>query len=78
MSRVELTVSGMTCEHCVATLAAALRSVPGAIRVEAALGRATVEYADDVCTVTALSEAVRSAGFSVARFLRASDAASSP
>src|SRR3990170_1443385 len=63
--RVELPVSGLTCANCVQSVERALRAVPGVTRatVNLAGGRAFVDYDPTEATVSALYEAVRSAGY---------------
>src|SRR3990170_1418487 len=63
--RVELPVSGLTCHNCVQAVERALRAVPGVTRatVNLAGGRAFVDYDPTEATVSALHEAVRSAGY---------------
>ena len=63
--RVELPVSGLTCANCVQSVERALRAVPGVTRatVNLAGGRAFVDYDPTEATVSALHEAVRSAGY---------------
>jgi copper chaperone CopZ len=60
---MRLSISGMTCNHCVKTVTATLKGVPGVTVVkEVDLGRqeAVVEGAPDVA---ALVEALRGEGF---------------
>ena len=65
LMRIELPVSGLTCEHCVHAVEGALRGVPGvrAATVNLAQGRAFVEYDPTKTTVTALHEAIKQAGY---------------
>jgi copper chaperone CopZ len=46
MTTHTLTIEGMSCAHCVKTVEDALRRVPGVLRADVAIGRATVETAD--------------------------------
>lgn len=64
MSTQVLKISGMTCEHCAATVKAALLAVPGVIRAEVsyATGAARVETAGDT-SATAMLDAVRAMGY---------------
>jgi copper chaperone len=63
---LELTVTGMTCEHCVKAVTRAVRAVPGAQAVSVDLERGLVAVAG-----TADADAVRAAivteGYGVAR-----------
>lgn len=60
----ELTVSGMTCNHCRAAVAQALNKVPGVehVTVDLATGRATVQATN--VDVAALIAAVEAQGYS--------------
>lgn len=64
MTRHTLQISGMTCDHCAASVAKALRGVPGVERAEVsyAAASAEVETGTDV-PVSALLDAVRAQGY---------------
>jgi P-type Cu+ transporter len=64
---VDLSVSGMSCASCVASLEAALSRVPGVERVSVNLAteRATVTYDADVTNVQALVQAIEQTGYRV-------------
>ena len=63
---VEISVGGMSCASCVASLEGALGRVPGvlAVNINLATERATITYDADVTTLHALIEAVEDAGLS--------------
>ena len=63
--RVELPVSGMTCDKCVQAVERALRGVPGVkdATVNLAGGRAFVDYDPERVTLSALLAAVKIAGY---------------
>ncbi len=63
----ELTVSGMTCNHCRAAVAQALSKVPGVshVTVDLATGKATIQAAPEVSADT-LVAAVQGQGYSAA------------
>ena len=63
-------VSGMTCEGCVATLSAALRSVAGVAEsdVRLAEGTARVRFDEPTCDAAKVVAAIRGAGFEVTGF----------
>ena len=65
LRRIELPVSGMTCDRCAQAVERALRAVPGVKRatVNLATGRAFVDYDPEQATLLALHEAIRSAGY---------------
>ncbi len=67
LRRIELPVSGLTCEKCAGAVERALRAVPGVGRatVNLVAGRAFVEYDPRRATVSALARAIREAGYRV-------------
>jgi P-type Cu+ transporter len=64
---VEMSVSGMSCASCVASLETALGRVPGVVHVNVNLAteRATITYDADDTTVPTLVQAVEDAGYQV-------------
>lgn len=65
MEQITLTIGGMTCGGCVATVTRVLRAVPGVTSVEVSLeqGRAVVRHDAATAPVEALRAAVEDAGF---------------
>jgi copper ion binding protein len=65
--KTTLSVSGMTCEHCVKHVTEALLGVPGVKKAKVNLksGKADVDY-DGSAGLDALKNAVTEAGFQVA------------
>jgi copper chaperone len=62
-----ITVSGMTCEHCVAAVEKEIGSLPGVARVEVGLDTGTVRIAGDPLPgISALRDAVIAAGYEMA------------
>jgi copper chaperone len=64
MKTHDLTIQGMSCQHCVRAVREALGGVPGVGGADVAVGHAKVEANDDV-TRAALAAAIAEAGFSV-------------
>jgi Cu+-exporting ATPase len=64
---VDMSVGGMSCASCVASLEAALGRVPGVTQVSVNLAteRATIAYDADVTSVQTLAQAVEDAGYQV-------------
>ncbi|HEY1555632.1 MAG TPA: heavy metal-associated domain-containing protein [Kofleriaceae bacterium] len=58
-----LSISGMTCNHCVRHVGDALRGVPGVSTVEVRLPSSADVVHDDSASPAQLVEAVRSAGY---------------
>lgn len=65
MEQTTLTIGGMTCGGCVATVTRVLRAVPGVESAEVSLerGEAVVRYDAATTPLTALRTAVEDAGF---------------
>lgn len=65
----KIVVSGMTCEHCVASVTEELREVPGVtdVRVELVAGGASDVYVDSTgpLDLAAAKDAVAEAGYAV-------------
>jgi len=65
MANIKLRVSGMTCEHCQAKVARALKETAGVYSavVDLRAGEAEVDFEDDAVTTTQLLAAVEKAGY---------------
>jgi copper ion binding protein len=64
MKTVELSVTGMSCGHCVQSVRSALGGVRGVAQVDVSLkGKNATVRADDAVADGALLEAVRRAGY---------------
>ncbi len=65
MARTTLTVSGMTCNHCVHSVKSALEDVAGvrSARVDLDAGNALVDYDDALTSPRELTTAVADAGY---------------
>ena len=59
-----VTVSGMTCAHCVRAVFTSLAGVPGIERAEVTIGRAVIEH-DGTVTAEQIRDAVAVAGYTV-------------
>jgi copper ion binding protein len=67
MRTVELSVTGMSCGHCVQSVKSALAEVRGVAQVNVSLeGKSATVRADDAVADGALVEAVRKAGYAAA------------
>lgn len=68
METVQITIAGMTCSGCVASVTRVLRGLPGVHDVDVALdpGHATVAYDPARVGVAAMKQAVEDAGYDVA------------
>lgn len=60
----ELSISGMSCGHCIAAVRAALELVPGVEVIDVKVGKARVEFEPGTVTDRALLDAVEDAGYS--------------
>lgn len=63
MERLRLSVSGMSCGHCVSRVKKTLTAVPGVEVKDVTVGEATVELDPTVQSVAAVLAALDSAGY---------------
>jgi copper chaperone CopZ len=63
MAMVTLTITGMSCDHCVRHVNKALARVPGVTVQQVTVGRATVDYDGQPATLDAIVRAVDDAGY---------------
>jgi copper chaperone len=63
--KTELTVKGMTCDHCVSAVRNALEETPGvrSARVDLKAGKVTVDYDDALASPRELATVVAEAGY---------------
>jgi copper ion binding protein len=66
MTQQDFIVQGMTCEHCVASVAEEVGEVPGVDRVDVDLGSGRVTVAGEGVDPAAVRAAVAEAGYAVA------------
>jgi copper chaperone CopZ len=59
-----VTVSGMTCAHCVRAVFTSLAGVPGIERADVTIGRAVIEH-DGTVTANQIRDAIAVAGYTV-------------
>ena len=59
-----VTVSGMTCAHCVRAVFTSLAGVPGIERADVTIGRAVIEH-DGSVTAEQIRDAIAVAGYTV-------------
>ncbi|MEY4457521.1 MAG: hypothetical protein RIS25_114 [Actinomycetota bacterium] len=70
MSTLDLTVQGMTCNHCVMTVTKAVAAVPGVSKISVDLvpnGDSVVHVEATDADAGSVSEAITGAGYSVVR-----------
>ena len=65
MKKLKLTITGMTCPHCIASVSRTLKSIAGVTVDEVKLGSATIEFDAAKTTAAALSKAVTDEGYAV-------------
>lgn len=75
MTRVEFSIGGMTCEHCVRSVADAIRRNPAVAEADVRIGAAFVRFDEARTTTATIVDAVKSAGYSVNGFKKVTDAA---
>ncbi|MEK3732291.1 MULTISPECIES: copper ion binding protein [Paenibacillus] len=65
MQQVTLTVEGMSCNHCVASVEGALKEAGATGKVDLAAGTVTVEYDESKLSLDSLKEAIEEQGYDV-------------
>jgi len=73
MKHLQLNITGMTCDHCVAGVRNALSQLTGIESAAVAVGSADVRFDEAACTTAQMVKAVEAAGFAVAGFNTLSD-----
>ena len=63
MERVQFTIEGMTCEHCVRAVRGRLERTPGVRVDEVRVGTARIEYDPAKTTIDDLEEAIAEEGY---------------
>lgn len=63
MQRMELTIDGMSCAHCVRAVEQALSSVPGVTVEEVVVGSARVSYDPSRTSPDSIRQAVNDEGY---------------
>jgi len=63
MERLELTIEGMSCEHCVRAVRGRLERTPGVKVDDVQVGSATIEYDPTKTSVDDLEEAIADEGY---------------
>jgi len=63
MQRVNLTIDGMSCGHCLNAVRGALGRVPGVKIETVSIGRATVEFDPTAATIPQIVAAVSAEGY---------------
>ena len=59
-----VSVSGMTCAHCVRAVFTSLAGVPGIVRADVTLGQAVIEH-DGTVTTEQIRDAIAVAGYTI-------------
>lgn len=62
MKTLVLSISGMTCDHCVKSVDAAVRKLPGILAGDVTLGKAVVTFDESLLTKAELFASIRRAG----------------
>ena len=64
MTKLNIAVSGMSCQHCVRAVRTALESVPGVHVERVDVGKAEVTYDEATTTLASITDAIADAGYS--------------
>jgi copper chaperone len=67
MSKTEIKVEGMSCMHCVMAVKKAVTELKGVQKAEVEMGKAVVEYDEGVIKPDAIEDAIKKAGYRVAK-----------
>lgn len=65
MATVKLTISGMSCGHCVGSVSGALKGVAGVGKADVSIGSAVVDYDPAQASLEQLRDAVEDHGYAV-------------
>lgn len=65
MERVTLSIDGMTCDHCVRSVDAALKDLAGVTIEQVKVGEATVSFDPAAVTSSRIRQAIESEGYGV-------------
>ena len=66
MDRVKLTITGMSCGHCVSAVDKALKRMEGVEVEQVAIGSATVSYDPATTSTDKITKAIEDEGYTVA------------
>ena len=66
MDRVKLTITGMSCGHCVSAVDKALKRMDGVQVEQVAIGSATVSYDPATTSTDKITKAIEDEGYTVA------------
>ncbi len=67
MERLNLTIDGMSCGHCVNAVSGALKQLPGVDVEQVAIGTATISYDPSKTSVDQIIDAVNDEGYTAYR-----------
>ncbi len=65
LERVELSVSGMSCENCVQRVKQALTGLPGVLDVEVSIGRVSLSYYPQAVGSEAINSRIEALGYRI-------------
>jgi copper chaperone len=65
MAEVNLTIEGMSCQHCVMRVKKAVEQVAGVSRAEVTVGAASITYDESRTKKEVLEKAVEEAGYKI-------------
>lgn len=65
MSKMTVTIGGMTCGHCVSAVSGALKSLEGVDVEHVTLGKATLSYDEGKVAPAQIAQAVEDEGYTV-------------
>lgn len=67
MAEINITIDGMSCQHCVMAIKKALGGVPGILESNVQLGRAVVKYDENKAKKEDIEARIENAGYKIAK-----------
>jgi copper chaperone len=67
MQEITLTISGMSCEHCVKRVRKGLDALSGILNTDVTVGKAVITYDESKLSADEIKKAVETAGYTIVR-----------
>ena len=65
MTHLSMTISGMTCNHCVGAVTKALKALPGVVIEQVGIGAAAVNFDEEATSPAQITLALQDEGYPV-------------
>ncbi len=63
MKTIEITIKGMSCNHCAMAVDREINKLPGVLTTKVQVGKATIDFDDSKLDRKQIEEAIRNAGY---------------